>query len=255
MPYNDLICFYHALVDNGLALYSMLDDIECFSSDILGFPNVCITNTNDSISDQFRIISNRCNIDPNAPHLLVIGPEVDKNIAHKTCSKYSFSYAGFWEDMEMQASELCVDDNHFDESLYRINLVDSDVLLDQCIKLVNRVLFPGKELSLGVMNTSLVSDNMIWFCIEEDNQVRSTLLLHINKKTNTAGFYMVCTNPEYQGRGLGQKLMLRAISYAYDQSCSKFILQSTKSGKRLYQKLGFRSLGLYALYLYRGTDI
>jgi ribosomal protein S18 acetylase RimI-like enzyme len=57
----------------------------------------------------------------------------------------------------------------------------------------------------------------------------------------------MAVHPDYQGRGIGGKLLARICSLA-DDSCQDVYLEATPAGLKLYQKAGFEGLGRMTLF-------
>jgi ribosomal protein S18 acetylase RimI-like enzyme len=63
-----------------------------------------------------------------------------------------------------------------------------------------------------------------------------------------AGIYSVGTYPEFRNRGLGAAITIAALQAGRTAGCHTAILQSSKAGFRLYERLGFTECGLHARY-------
>ena len=61
-----------------------------------------------------------------------------------------------------------------------------------------------------------------------------------------AGF--VATPPEHQGRGYASALLNHALAGARERGCATATLQASEAGAPVYVRLGFRSLGVIALW-------
>jgi GNAT superfamily N-acetyltransferase len=78
------------------------------------------------------------------------------------------------------------------------------------------------------------------FVAEVDREVRGTATT-ISFENKFAWIGMVLVDPENRSRGIGTKLLERAIEYLDDQKMSTMKLDATPQGKPLYEKLGFVS--------------
>jgi GNAT superfamily N-acetyltransferase len=68
------------------------------------------------------------------------------------------------------------------------------------------------------------------------------------------GIYLVATAPEARGRGLATALMTRALVDARERGCATSSLQATARGRPIYERLGFRDLGVIEMWERRGRD-
>jgi GNAT superfamily N-acetyltransferase len=58
----------------------------------------------------------------------------------------------------------------------------------------------------------------------------------------------VATPPEHRGRGVASWLMVRALAEARDEGMATASLQASKAGAPLYERIGFRDLGLIEMW-------
>lgn len=58
----------------------------------------------------------------------------------------------------------------------------------------------------------------------------------------------VATPPEHRGRGIASWLMVRALAEARDEGMVTASLQASKAGAPLYERIGFRDLGLIEMW-------
>jgi ribosomal protein S18 acetylase RimI-like enzyme len=63
------------------------------------------------------------------------------------------------------------------------------------------------------------------------------------------GVYNVATVPDYRRRGYGEAVMRHALAEAERERPSRpVVLQSTEAGLRLYERMGFRTVGRFSVY-------
>jgi GNAT superfamily N-acetyltransferase len=63
-----------------------------------------------------------------------------------------------------------------------------------------------------------------------------------------AGIYSVATYPEFRNRGLGAAVTVAALQAGREAGCRTAILQSSKAGFQIYERLGFAECGSHARY-------
>lgn len=76
------------------------------------------------------------------------------------------------------------------------------------------------------------------FVVEVDGMVRGTAAT-ISYEGKFAWVGMVLVDPQYRGKGIGTKLLERAIAYLDEAEIPTIKLDATPQGKPLYEKLGF----------------
>ena len=81
---------------------------------------------------------------------------------------------------------------------------------------------------------------MLWIAEAEGKTVGSAAIVRVDG--NTAQFRWFLVNEEYQGQGIGGRLIKTALDFCRDNSYSHVFLWTFKSldpARRLYDKLGF----------------
>jgi ribosomal protein S18 acetylase RimI-like enzyme len=63
-----------------------------------------------------------------------------------------------------------------------------------------------------------------------------------------AGMYNVCTREAYRRRGYGLAMSVRCVEQAFECGCRYVTLQASEAGGRVYERIGFREMGLYTEY-------
>ncbi|MFP2929315.1 GNAT family N-acetyltransferase [Pyxidicoccus sp. 3LG] len=70
---------------------------------------------------------------------------------------------------------------------------------------------------------------------------------------DTAGVYMVATASEGRGRGLGTEVMRGLLAGARARGMKASVLQATAMAVPMYRRLGYRDLGAWGSWVYRGA--
>jgi len=84
-----------------------------------------------------------------------------------------------------------------------------------------------------------------------DNKPVCIGALHFNN--GIAGIYDIITSKSYRGKGLGTNMMKFLMNYAYQKNIKDLCLSaSSDSGFRIYEKLGFKVIGLFGCYVWYG---
>ena len=66
---------------------------------------------------------------------------------------------------------------------------------------------------------------------------------------NTIGVYNVATLPEFRRLGYGEAVMRHALAEAErERPARPVVLQSTEAGLRIYERMGFRTVGRFSVY-------
>jgi ribosomal protein S18 acetylase RimI-like enzyme len=64
------------------------------------------------------------------------------------------------------------------------------------------------------------------------------------------GIYSVATLPGYRRRGFAESLLRSVLAQvSADMKLTRYVLQSTKAGYDLYRRMGFDTVGRFAVYL------
>lgn len=112
---------------------------------------------------------------------------------------------------------------------------------DQEYSLRNRVLrFPlGRDLKDEDLSRDGEDFHLGLF---EDDGLLCSLLLH-PIDADTLQMRQFCTEPAYQGKGLGKKLALAAEDFARKLGYRKIVLHGRETAAGFYRKLGYRCTG------------
>lgn len=68
------------------------------------------------------------------------------------------------------------------------------------------------------------------------------------EREGSCGVYFVATRPQARGRGLASALLSQALIDARERGCRTATLQATRMGSPIYERLGFRSLGVLQMW-------
>jgi GNAT superfamily N-acetyltransferase len=68
------------------------------------------------------------------------------------------------------------------------------------------------------------------------------------EKDGECGIYLVATLPEARGRGLASALMKHALVEARERGCTTTALQSSARGRPVYERLGYRDIGVMNMW-------
>jgi GNAT superfamily N-acetyltransferase len=66
---------------------------------------------------------------------------------------------------------------------------------------------------------------------------------------NIACFHMIGTDPKARGKGIGKRIYKRLIAEARSNHSPYSILNASKMGQALYEKMGFTEFGILETYL------
>ena len=85
----------------------------------------------------------------------------------------------------------------------------------------------------------------IFVAVREDGELIGSITILIEQKIIHGGAKVghiedVGTRNEYQGRGVGKALVLKALDFAKQKNCYKVILDCSKKNVEFYEKLGFK---------------
>jgi len=79
------------------------------------------------------------------------------------------------------------------------------------------------------------------------------VVLGVHDHEGDAGVTFVAARPEARGRGLVAALLRQALREASERGCTTTTLESTKLGRPVYERIGFRALGVLGMWERRTT--
>jgi glucosamine-phosphate N-acetyltransferase len=85
----------------------------------------------------------------------------------------------------------------------------------------------------------------IFVAVTEDGEIIGSITILIEQKFIHDGGKVghiedVVTRIEYEGRGVGKALVLKALDFAKQKKCYKVVLDCSKKNVEFYEKLGFK---------------
>lgn len=141
--------------------------------------------------------------------------------------------------------------------LSQIDFLNDDFLN---VKIINRVsdfqnwfnvvckIFGEKDIRLFEL---FLKDNEIIFLGTFCNgQIVSTTMMFIRNKI--AGLHLVGTLDKHRGKGFGSFITKYALKYAVEKGCTHCVLQASKMGKSIYNKVGFNEFQKISHWKYFG---
>lgn len=129
-----------------------------------------------------------------------------------------------------------------------IKKVESQKEITDFIEVVNRC-FKLEEEVAKVMFSSpevLNGENTAAYLIYHNNKPVSGVQIY--KTRDIAGIYWVATLEEMRGQGLGKYISALGTNKAFDMGVKKVILQASKLGKYVYDRIGYDFIGYYRTY-------
>jgi len=101
----------------------------------------------------------------------------------------------------------------------------------------------------GLAPMALAADDDVRLYGAED----AAVVLAIHDHDGDAGATYVAARPEARGRGLVGTLLRQALREARERGCTTTTLESTKLGRPVYERLGFRALGTLQMWERRAS--
>lgn len=107
--------------------------------------------------------------------------------------------------------------------------------------------------SLKILKDSFKSGTPCWGAFDAENNLLAYAFF-----THAVGelqLLNLCVAPEHQGKGLGRYLMRQLMAFAQAELCTIFLLEvrrSNTTARRLYESLGFNTLGVRKGYYPNG---
>jgi [ribosomal protein S18]-alanine N-acetyltransferase len=107
--------------------------------------------------------------------------------------------------------------------------------------------------SLRIIKDSFKSGTACWAVLGGEQKILAYAFLNI--AVGEAQLLNICVDPLHQGQGLGRMLMQHLMALARDELCTIFLLEvrrSNTTARRLYESLGFSTLGVRKGYYPNG---
>jgi glutathione synthase/RimK-type ligase-like ATP-grasp enzyme/ribosomal protein S18 acetylase RimI-like enzyme len=141
-----------------------------------------------------------------------------------------------------------------------INIRISDIRDLEELEKIEKQSFPiFQQSSRRSLQTSLISPFQIVWVAESKNgrksKIAGSLILHLHKKA--LRIFSIGVIPEYQGKGVGLRLLGHACNYALAKGYSVVTLEASSRNQKLiewYEKSGFRKGELIKDYYCEGED-
>ncbi len=107
--------------------------------------------------------------------------------------------------------------------------------------------------SAKIMQDSFRAGTACWALLDAQDSVLAYAFFSI--AAGEAQLLNLCVDPEHHGRGLGRRLMQHLLHTAREQFCTILLLEVRRSNaiaRRLYESLGFNTLGVRKGYYPNG---
>lgn len=110
--------------------------------------------------------------------------------------------------------------------------------------------------SLKILQDTFKSGTACWGLLDAGNAVRGYAFC--SYAVGELQLLNLCIDPDHQGQGLGRLLMQHLMDFARAEFCTIFLLEvrrSNSSARRLYESLGFNTLGVRKGYYPNGPGL
>lgn len=143
--------------------------------------------------------------------------------------------------MFLNLSEL----DDFNDDFTSIKIIDDEY--DKWITAAESI-FGNKNSSLY---KPLFKDKDIYFLgLKSNDEIVTTTMLF--RTGDIMGLHLVGTSPEHRGKGYGALITKYALKFAKELGCKYSVLQASKMGKPVYQKVGYIPSKKISHWEYRG---
>lgn len=179
------------------------------------------------------------------PYVFWIGEGRDENM-----ERYLRHHG--YEPSKEPGTPLMVIDHKLDMPALEIDIevkkVESQAQIDDYIDLVDECFELGEEVARDMFNSSNVlnSRNNAAYLIYYKGKAVSGVQIY--RTDDVAGIYWVATREEMRGKGLGKYISALGTNTAFDMGVDKVILQASKLGKYVYDRIGYDLIGYYRTY-------
>lgn len=118
--------------------------------------------------------------------------------------------------------------------------------------LAGQELFPRKKLDFNMLLTVLQEPCIKFFTAYHEGEPVSTAMAFYS--AGVVGLYMIATSTKHRGRGFATAITAAALRHARGEGQRAAILQSTKPGLGVYQKLGFKEYCSFDVFWMLGDE-
>ena len=141
--------------------------------------------------------------------------------------------------------------SHKSQKMNMGTIQKGDILYKKALELRYLLFFKEHNLPEEIINDEK-EDKSIHFAISQENElIAYGRLFAINSKEFQISQMLV--SPRYQRQGYGEKLLLEIMRTARNQGAKKIMLNARTTAINLYEKLGFKKVGL--VYSSKSTGI
>ncbi|MES2684517.1 MAG: ribosomal protein S18-alanine N-acetyltransferase [Pseudomonadota bacterium] len=107
--------------------------------------------------------------------------------------------------------------------------------------------------SLKIIQDTFKAGTACWALLDAQGRVQAYAFFSI--AVGEAQLLNLCVDPDQHGKGLGRQLMQHLLQVAREEFCTIFLLEvrrSNTAARRLYESLGFNTLGVRKGYYPNG---
>lgn len=204
----------------------------------------------DEIDSEMEKITSQMKTDI-LPGIIMTGPLTEPKNYTYYFEKYGLIKKSEAIGMALKMSDIKTNFNAV-ESLDIIMLDGEEYLFDWarvvCLGLFGQAESDVMGFYNKVRRIYLLDRYSLFLGIYKGKVVSSSLLFLSN---NIVGIYHVATLPEYRNMGIGKQITLAPLIYARNKGYNIAILQATKLGEIIYEKIGFKKYCLLGRYRIR----
>lgn len=109
--------------------------------------------------------------------------------------------------------------------------------------------------SAKIMRDTFKAGTACWGLLGADGRISAYAF--VNTAVGEAQLLNLCVDPHHHGQGLGRQMMRFLMDVAQQEFCTIFLLEvrrSNTAARRLYESLGFNTLGVRKGYYPNGAD-
>lgn len=129
-----------------------------------------------------------------------------------------------------------------------VKKVENQKEINDFIDVANQCFEMGDAIARGMFNSPKVlnSENNAAYLIYHNNKPISGVQIY--RTGDLAGIYWVATIEEMRGKGLGKYISVLGTNKAFEMGVKKVILQASKLGQYVYDRIGYHRIGYYRTY-------
>lgn len=128
----------------------------------------------------------------------------------------------------------------------KIKVISTKTELEQWVKLISEELLTSQKVESSLFFNLLQHPNFKLYGAYLNNELVATTLSFYTE--TSCGLYLIATKSAYRKQGIATELINYAINQVKKNGHTTVVLQASKIGESVYEKIGFEKVGTFSIY-------